>query len=81
MSDTPADPGALTPPLGQCPARLHRTPMAAAILSRSPATLQSDRARGRCRIPTVKIGRTVAYLESDLLNFVASCRVAVGGIA
>ena len=69
------DPGALTPPLGQCPARLHRTPMAAAILSRSPATLQSDRARGRCRVAAVRIGRTVAYREADLLAFVESCRV------
>jgi hypothetical protein len=71
----PLNPGALTPPLGQCPARLHRTRMAAAILTRSAATMQSDRARGRCKIPVVKIGRTVAYREADLLAFVESCRV------
>ena len=81
MSTVTPDPGTLNPPLGQCPNRLHRTPMAGAIITRSPATLQSDRARGRCRIPTVKIGRTVAYRESDLLAFIESCRVAVGGIA
>jgi len=73
MPDNPADPGALKPPLGDLPNRLHRTAMAAAILTRSAATMQSDRARGRCKIPTVKIGRTVAYRESDLLAFIARC--------
>ena len=64
----------LSPPFGECPNRIHATPMAAAILGSTPKTLEVERCRRRLKIATIHIGRRIGYLEKDLLAFIASCR-------
>jgi len=42
------------------------------------STLRNDRARaGRRRIPYVKVGKSVRYLESDVIDFMERHRVRV----
>ena len=65
----------LNPPFGMCPSRMHDTPSAAACIGLAPATLELERGRKRLKIAHHKIGRKVAYKESDLMAFLDSCRV------
>ncbi len=71
----PADPGLLHPAFGECPNRMHHTPMAAACIGVAASSMEVDRCRRRWRIPHTKIGRKILYKEADLLAFLACCRV------
>ncbi|MBN8524458.1 MAG: helix-turn-helix domain-containing protein [Planctomycetes bacterium] len=71
----PADPSTLNPPFGQAPDRMHATAMAAACIGVAAKSMALDRCRRRWRIAHCKIGRRVAYRESDLLAFLDRCRV------
>jgi predicted DNA-binding transcriptional regulator AlpA len=43
------------------------------------STLRNDRARaGQRRLPYIKLGKSVRYLESDVVDFMERHRVAVG---
>ncbi len=69
-------PGLLTPPFGELPNRMHETPSAAACLGVAACSLEVDRTcKRRWKIAHIKIGRKVLYQESDLMAFLASCRV------
>ena len=68
-------PVTLNPPFGMCPNRMHDTPSAAVCIGLAPATLEIERCRRRIKIAHHKLGRKVLYQESDLMAFLASCRV------
>ena len=65
----------LTPPFGMSPNRMHDTPSAAACIGLAPSTMEVERCRRRLKIAHHKIGRKVMYRESDLIAFLAGCRV------
>lgn len=65
----------LSPPFGADPNRMHDSPTAARLVGLAPATLEVDRCRRRLKIAHYKAGRKILYRESDLMAFLASCRV------
>lgn len=65
----------LSPPFGSSPSRLHDTGSAAGLIGVAETSLNVDRTRRRLRIPHLKIGRKILYLESDLVAFLTRCRV------
>jgi hypothetical protein len=70
-----ANPHKLDPPFGQAPNRMHDSPTAARLIGLAPGTLEVDRTRRRLGLGWFKVGRRVAYKESDLLAFLDRCAV------
>jgi helix-turn-helix protein len=58
------------------PPKLHDTKSAAKFIQKPPGTLVNWRWSGRYRLPFIRVGRSIRYLEEDLIAFLESGRVA-----